>query len=155
MAQYRILTQQELLSLEKEFVEFLVVNGITAPDWEQMKTDNPAKANKLLDLFSDVVFEGIFRKVQYLDFRSPDKLMSFQCLAEKMVLVCMESTAGGDLMDSAFYAQAMTGKVEGLKVFTTEKPYSKKRELELFEMTEQGCEISKSGKLFKTICLAL
>jgi len=155
MPKFRTLTAQELEPLEKEFIDFLVVNGIVAADWETMKSEAPNKANRMIELFSDVVFEGIFRKVNFLDFESPNRLMAFQCLDEKMVLVAMEATNGQDLTSPAFHAQALAGKADGLKVYTTEKAYSKERELELFEMTQQGCTISKSGELFKSLCLAL
>ena len=63
---YRRLNTEELASLEKEFIDFLVVNGITAPDWEQMKKDNPENSDQMIELFSEVVFEGIFRKTKFL-----------------------------------------------------------------------------------------
>ena len=37
MPKYRLLTQDELNELEHEFINYLVLNGITAEDWEDIK----------------------------------------------------------------------------------------------------------------------
>ena len=44
MAKYRLLSSDELKALEKEFVEYLVVNGITADEWERLKKEENDKA---------------------------------------------------------------------------------------------------------------
>ena len=90
---YRALTTEELQELEREFVEYLVVNGITAEDWKKLRTDTPKKAEDILTLFSDVVFESILRKVDFLEKRMPHELMIFQCLKDRMVLVGITSSA--------------------------------------------------------------
>lgn len=155
MIKYRKLSSDELLSLEKEFVEYLILNGITAPDWEKIKSEDKEKAGQIIDLFSDVVFEGIMRKVKFLEIRTATEIKAVQCLPEKMVVVgmiCDDKNA--DLSDPGFIARAATEPPAGLKVYTTELSYSEDREKELFEMTESGYIIS-DGALFKTLCLVL
>ena len=154
---YRLLSREELLELEKEFVEYLVLNGIAADDWEKMKINDHEGAERIIELFSDVVFEGILRKVQYLEYRAEDFVHTFQCLDDKLVLVAMECEGGEDevnFMDSEFIQQAAVRPPENLIVNTNSKPYSKTRELELFDMISAGCTIS-DGSLFKTLCLIL
>ena len=140
MKHYRRLTKEELEPLEQEFVEFLVVNGITADDWVKLKEEESEKANKMIDLFSEVVFEGIFRKAQFLEIRTKQFVHAYQCLTDKIVLV------GAEVTDPA-------ANVADLNIFMTEKPYGAKREHELFEMTQKGCSIS-DGELFKSLSLA-
>lgn len=155
MIKYRKLSSEELLSLEKEFVEYLILNGITAPDWEKIKREDKEKAEQIIDLFSDVVFEGIMRKVKFLEMRTAAEIKAVQCLPEKMVvvgMVCNDKTA--DLSDPGFIARAATEPPAGLKVYTTELPYNEEREKELFQMTEAGYIIS-DGAMFKSLCLAL
>ena len=41
MVKYRALTHEELESMEKEFIDFLVLNGITGEDWEKLKNEKP------------------------------------------------------------------------------------------------------------------
>jgi hypothetical protein len=44
MAKYRLLTLEELKSMEKEFVDFLVLNGIPGEDWVKLKDTDPDRA---------------------------------------------------------------------------------------------------------------
>ena len=156
MSKYRLLSMKELQELEKEFVEYLVLNGITADDWEMIKGEDISRAQQIIELFSDVVFEGIMRKVKFLEFRTTHEVKVFQCLKSKLVLVGMTSVADPDIdfTNTNFVRKAMNNPPPGLKVYTSEKTYDKVREIELFEMIQAGAVIV-DGQLFKTLCLAL
>ena len=155
MAKYRLLTREELSEFKKEFIDYLVVNGLTAEDWEKIKIDSPEKANKMLELFSDVVFEGVLRKVTFLDFKSKSSIKSFQCLEDKIVLVGIDTNNESlNLLDVKEVSSFVEKPPKGLSVYTSEKQYSKGREKELFSMISSGCEIA-DGSLFKSLCLAL
>lgn len=155
MPKYRLLTIEELQALEKEFVEYLAVNGIGGPDWQNLKRQEPEKADRIVELFSDVVFEGTMRKVRFLEFRSEKMVQCFQCLDEKLVLVALEASpmTEVDFTDASFIQRAVDEGIPGLKVFTTEKPYGKTREVELFDMVQAGCQVA-DGQLFKALLLA-
>ena len=88
---YRRLSTKELNELEKEFIDFLIVNGITADVWVDLKAEDKVKTDSIIDSFSDVVFEGVLRKVKYLDFITPTSVKCFQCLENEMVLVGLDS----------------------------------------------------------------
>ena len=79
---YRRLTLEELKPLENEFIDFLVVNGVIADDWEQLLVNDVEKSNQIIDAFSEVVFEGIMRKTQFLEYRSKGELITFSCMAD-------------------------------------------------------------------------
>jgi len=154
MPKYRLLTQDELNELEQEFINYLVVNGITAEDWEDIKKNKQERAEEVLALFSDVIFEGVMRKIKFLDNKSPQSLKSFQCLADKIVLVGLDVSNPINLLDVKEFQQILDQSPSDVKVYNTEKKYSKTRELELFDMIDKGCEIS-DGILFKNLCLVL
>jgi hypothetical protein len=156
MPTYRVLTLEELTELEKEFVEYLVLNGITAEDWVKMKDQDKEGAERVIELFSDVVFEGIMRNVIFLEYHAESFVHAFQCLADKLVLVAMESEddAAVNFLDPAFIEAATINPPDKLIVRTTSKLYSKTREKELFDMIQAGCTISDGG-LFKALCLKL
>lgn len=156
MPKFRVLSLDELQELEKEFVEFLVLNGITASDWMKMKEKDSSSSERMLELFSDVVFESILRKAKFLEKRGKNYLHVFQCLPEEVVLVAMESpnVEDVDFTSPDFISSSMLTPPESLHVYTTSKPYGKERELELFDMLEAGCLIT-DDKLFKALCLAL
>lgn len=149
---FRRLTTEELASLEKEFVDFLVVNGVTAPDWVKMKEETPDIAEQMIELFSEVVFEGIFRKAKFLEIKTPKFIHAYQCLDDKIILVGMESSDPAINLTQLSFNQDSHFKSELISLFMTEKKYSKKREYELFDMTQKGCEMS-DGQLFKSLSL--
>lgn len=156
MAKYRLLTFDELEELEKEFIEYLILNGIAADDWAKIKIDEPENSHKIIHLFSDVVFENIMRKTQFLELRDKYEVKVLQCLKDKFVLVGLNATKikNAHLTDSAYLQTSMANPPSGLEVYTSEIIYKKSREQEIFLMTQNGYSIS-SGDLFKALCLAL
>ncbi len=152
---YRLLTLPELEELEKEFVDYLVVNGITVDDWVKMKAEEVEKADQIIELFSDVVFEGVMRKVKFLDVVTPKSIKTFQCLSDQMVLVGLDTSEHSSIdFTTQPLAAVQEHAAEQLSVYTSEKTYSKDRELELFYMTQHGATIS-DGTYFKALCLLL
>ena len=144
----RLLTNEELTQFEEEFIQYLVVNGITADDWEKLKLENKESAEKILDLFSDVVFEQILRKVLFLEIRQANYIQAIQCLGEKMIMVALSvSDKSIDL------SKDIPTSFEGLDLHTGEKEYASSREKELFELIEKGYEIT-DGKLFKSLMMS-
>ena len=59
-----------------------------------------------------------------------------------------------DFLDPAFIEQAVANPPAGIRAYTTDKPYAKRREEEIFDMLENGCMIS-DGKLYKAIATTL
>lgn len=155
MPKYRLLSSEELKALEKEFIEYLVVNGITADDWVSLKKNDLQKAENIIEFFSDVVFEGIMRKTNFLEHRGKSFLRVFQCLSDRMVLVAMETEdSQADFTNPEFIKKAMSQPPNGLKVFTLEKKYEAERGLEIFKMIQSGCVIT-DDRLFKALCMVL
>jgi hypothetical protein len=156
MPKYRLLTIEELQALEKEFIEYLVVNGISSTDWTSLKEEQPASAERIIELFSDLILGTILKNVGYLEKRGKNHLHVFQCLKEDLVLVAMEGPNQEeiDFTNPDFISSSMLTPPSSLQVYTTQKPYTLERELELFKMIEEGCVITQD-KLFKALCLAL
>lgn len=152
MAKYRLLTKDELKSLEKEFVEYLVVNGITADEWKRLKIEENDKAQQVTDLFSDVIMEGALRKVKFLDLYTSETVQGIQCLEDRMIMMAVKSEDESvDLLARTHFtlADVKSGKVT---VYKGQKKYDNNREQAIFEMTQKGYEVSE-GKLFKELAL--
>ncbi len=151
---YRRLTKEELVELEKEFVEFLVVNGIVADDWGKLKQNEPDKAEQIIEQFSDVIFEGTLRKIQFVDIVSKSKLYTFQCLPDKIILRGLEAKEGSnlDFLDDGKVQELLANSSADIQLVKSEKNYHPNREEELFGMLQRGALIS-DGKWFKAICL--
>ncbi len=154
MAKYRVLTNQELVELEKEFVDYLVVNGIAADDWEKIKHETPENADRIIELFSDVVLESVLRKAEFLELRTADLLLCFHCLQEKIILFGMRGGEDTNFLDPDFVQGALSNPPGDLEIFTSEKAYLTTREEELFQMLNEGHVIS-DGALYKALALAM
>ncbi|MEX1193353.1 MAG: DUF6495 family protein [Brumimicrobium sp.] len=154
MPKYRSLTTQELKELESEFVDFLVVNGITANQWVKVKKGSKETAEKIIEQFSDVVWEGVLRKIMFLEHRTPQNLRTFQCLDDKIILmgINIEDPSIDITKNDDF--KALQQKLPKAKTYTTEKKYNNKREEEIFRLIQDGCYKS-DGKMFKAIALSL
>ncbi|MBT8221153.1 MAG: hypothetical protein KJP00_15100 [Bacteroidia bacterium] len=149
MAKYRMLAPEELQSLEKEFIEFLILNGITSEDWEDLKSKDQKAYIGIIESFSDVVFEKILRKTRFLEFRDKKDIYCIQCLEKKMILVGVKSDGNIDFEQSGIENIINSG----LKTYITEKSYKGDRQLEIFQMLQNGYQIS-GGDLYKKLSVA-
>ncbi len=127
---YERISQEELEKMEKEFIDFLVINGITVADWVSIKENEPLNADKIINQFSDVVWESILRSTKYLDKIEENTSYFFKCDVEDIYLI-------------------MINKGNKTKKATSKK-YTKSREQEMFNMILSGCVIS-DGENFKEL----
>lgn len=127
---YERISKEELEKIEKEFIDFLVVNGITATDWVSIKENEPLTADEIINQFSDVVWESILRSTEYLDKIEDNTSYFFKCAAEDIYLIMVEKL----------------NKTQK----STSKKYTKCREEEMFNMILSGCEIS-NGENFNEL----
>jgi len=151
MQKFKRLTSEELNELEKEFIDFLVVNGIVAEDWEKLKKESLEKADSIIEQFSDVVYTQIFRSNQFLDFVSKEEIRCFQFNQKEVVLVGLKSENSHIDLRSTAPSEL---KKHNFKVYTKTKKYLSNREEEMFALVESGASISE-GELFKNLCLSL
>ena len=86
---YRRLTNEELQEIETAFVRFLASNSVTADDWVKIKTTDTEKAEGLIEMSSDIVFDNTLEKVEYLEFKTAKDIKLFHCQADKMELMGM------------------------------------------------------------------
>jgi siroheme synthase len=121
---YVRLSAEELQELEKEFIDFLVVNGITATDWVAIKENEPLNADEIINQFSDVVWESIMRSTKYLNKVEKTTAYYFKCNTNDIAL-----------------KKIIKGN-NGAEMFTALKGYKKVREEEMFDMIQSGCTIS-------------
>lgn len=152
---YRRLAVDELKELEPEFIRFLAANSIPGPDWEKMLKSSPDKANQFIDQFSDIVMERTLKNIKYLEYRTKDDIKVFNCKEDNIVLMglMIDGESPIDLRKDLQVAEMVASLNQSnatLKTYRAEKTYSKEREVELFEMLENGCMITNE-KLFDSI----
>ena len=79
MTKFRTLSTEELRPLKKEFIAFLSANTITGKDWALIKKNKPKEAEKIIDLFSDTVWQTTLDKICCLERREEKQLCIFLC----------------------------------------------------------------------------
>ena len=149
MAKYRLLSNKELKLMEKDFIEYLVVNSITADDWIKLKKNDPEKAQMILELFSDVVLEKVLRKSQYLKKVNKDSILCFHYQSNQVVLVGIQENIPGAIT-KLWTSQSYN--IDDYELMHSEKEYKEQREIEMYRMIEKGAIIS-DGKLYKQLIL--
>ena len=144
MAKFRALTLDELQSMEKEFVDFLVLNGIPGDDWVKIKKGDPEKADGICEAFSDVVFTKILKNCRYLERHASKQIVSIFCDENKMFLQGLDAPIDMDVdfTNKVEFEKLKTDPPKGLQTIKSEKEYSKDRELEIWEMLNDGFFVS-------------
>jgi len=144
MAKYRLLTLDELKSMEKEFVDFLVLNGIPGDDWVKLKNTDPDRAEGICDAFSDVVFTKILKKCRYIEKHAPKQIVSIFCDENKMHLLGLDAPDDVhiDFTNANDFEKIKKDPPKGLQTIKSEKAYAKEREVEIWDMLNNGFFIS-------------
>lgn len=138
---FQRLPESDLQELEQDFIHFLASASITAQDWVNMKEQETDKANELIEVFSDIVYEKVFKNMRYLDHRTPTSLKVFFLDQEKIFMngIEVDESSGIDLTKDDFLKELSKGNTSGLNVFSQEKAYQGNREEEIFRMMQNGC----------------
>ncbi|WP_026755499.1 DUF6495 family protein [Sediminibacter sp. Hel_I_10] len=146
---YSRLTKEQFEELKQEFINFLATQSITAEEWEDIKTNTPETAEQELDVFSDLIWEGVLSKVKYLEHISPQQMHLFHCAKKEMRLIALKikkediditTTEGYDW----FRQNLLSDDVE---FFTAKKEYSEDKGVDKFKLIQEGANITK-GELY-------
>ena len=151
-SKYKRLNNEELKALEKEFVNFLSSMQITGPDWEKMKKNEEGKAEELILVFSDVVYDKVLTKIKFLEYRDVKTLNIFKCMDDKIALVGLrvKDHSSLDLTAPDIFSQWTNNNTSSVNVIKTEKSYIKERGEEIFELLQNGCLIT-DDRLFNLL----
>lgn len=146
---YRQLTKEQLEELHQEFALFLASQSIDTKEWQIIKKEKPNIAEEELNIFSDMVWDDVLSKTNYLEHFSKTIINLFKCnenTIERIVIKVnwdinfFEERGLEWLLKNPFH-----NDVEILKGI---KKYEKDRNIELFNLIENGSVISK-GELFE------
>ncbi|MFY0643299.1 MAG: hypothetical protein JXR19_02415 [Bacteroidia bacterium] len=147
---YKRLSIEELEELREEFVNFLVVVGITADEWSVLLKEEKDKASDIIDQFSDVVWEGVLRKAKYLHRITERSIYAFHCEADRIHLIRLtDCKSNADFNDESYLAKRLRNP-SGLRVAKKTKGYTKNREDEIYDLISTGCIIS-DGLLYRSL----
>jgi len=149
MTKYTRLTKEQFEELHQEFINFLATQTITAEEWKQIKKKKPEAAEEELDIFSDLIWEGVLNKAEYLENISPQQLFLFKVEEKAMKLIVVKTTNETiDVTTVEGYKWLQTNFTgDEVEFFTASKEYSNDKKMDIFSLIQQGANITK-GELF-------
>ncbi|WP_460218508.1 DUF6495 family protein [Psychroserpens sp. MEBiC05023] len=146
---YSRLSKEQFEELHQEFINFLATQSITAKEWADIKANKPEIAEQELDVFSDLIWEGVLSKVQYLEHISPQQMHLFHCSEKQMRLIALKiKNADIDITTKDGYAWFRDNLMsDDIEFFTASKDYSKDKNQDKFKLIQEGANITK-GQLY-------
>ncbi|MEY8848785.1 DUF6495 family protein [Psychroserpens sp. XS_ASV72] len=147
---YARLTKEQFEELHQEFINFLATQSITADEWKDIKANKPEVAEQELDVFSDLIWEGVLSKVAYLEHISPQQMHLFQCTEKDMRLIALKiKNKNVDITTTEGYEWLRNNLLsDEVEFFTSRKGYSEEKGQDKFKLIQEGANITK-GELFQ------
>ena len=146
---YSRLTKEQFEELHQEFINFLATQSVTADEWENLKTNKPELAEMELDVFSDLIWEGVLNKAEYLENISPQHMYLFHLGENKMHAIVLNIKNEVDIPTKEGYNWLRENLMdENVEFLQADKDYTNDKNLDKFKMVEQGAVITK-GDLYR------
>jgi len=146
---YKRLTKEQFESLHQEFANFLATQSIDKKEWDLIKSNTPEIAEQELDVFSDLIWEGVLTNAQFLEHFSKNHIFLFHC-QEKLIqsIVIKSLVAEVDFM----YKDGLQWLSDNLFTETVEmhigkKEYDGNRNEAIFNLISEGAILS-DGQLY-------
>lgn len=145
---YRQLTKEQFESLYQEFALFLASQKIDVAEWNLIKTAQPEVADNEMNMFSDVVWDDVITKTNYVEHFSETSVNLFKCGGGEIHRIAIKVNKDINLLEQNGFEWLMKNPTDNLvDVFKGSKPYNLDRNIEIFDLIEKGGEISK-GEIF-------
>lgn len=147
---YARLTKEQFEELHQEFINFLASQSITAEEWADIKANKPELVDQELDLFSDLIWEGVLNNVKYLEHISPRQLMLFSISETHMDLIAIKiDNEEIDITSEYGYNWLQKNlQDDSVSLYTSNKAIGEDRNKDIFILIQQGANITK-GELYR------
>ena len=145
---YRRLTKEQFESLDKEFAQFLASQKIDKDQWNNIKANKPELVEEELNIFSDMVWEDVLNKVNYLEHISENSMNLFKINDQSISRIVVQIHKSIDLFKEDDYKWLLNNpNDDSITYFKGSKEYQKEKNKEIFNLIEKGSQISR-GELF-------
>ncbi len=153
---YTQLTKEQFEELNEEFAVFLAAQSIDVKEWDSIKKEKPELADKELQVFSDFVWEKVLNKANYIEHFSKNTLNLFKCEENSIQRIVVKVKKEGiNLLDkNGFNWFLDNSKDDSIAYLKGKKTYGKEKNMEIFELIQQGGVVS-DGKLFEAIYIII
>jgi hypothetical protein len=149
---YKRLTKEQFEELHKEFTNFLASQSIDKSEWDTIKSEKPEVAEQELDIFSDLIWEGVLTNAQYLEHFSKNHIFLFHCqdkFIQSIVLKALEPQV--DFMQKEGLQWLSDNMfTDTVEIHLGKKEYQEERNTAIFDLIKEGAILS-DGQLYLQI----
>jgi hypothetical protein len=149
---YARLTKEQFDELNQEFITFLATQTIDKVEWDTIKANQPEVAEQELDVFSDLIWEGVLSRAEYLEHFSKNHIFLFQCFETYIQSIVLKSLVPETNFLTTEGLQWLSDNMftETIEIKTGKKVFTEERNASIFGLIQQGSFLS-DGQLFKQI----
>ncbi|GFD96691.1 hypothetical protein KUL156_42920 [Alteromonas sp. KUL156] len=146
---YRQLTKEQFEGLHEEFARFLASQNIDKKEWDELKKEKPHVAEDEMNVFSDVVWDDVLTKTEYLEHFSPNLVNLFKCEEKEMHRIVIKIDKEINVLEQEGFEWLLKNpNDEAIEFLRGSKAYQEERNVEIFDLIEKGSTISK-GELYE------
>lgn len=149
---YTRLTKEQLEELHPEFSRFLAAQSIDKKEWSVIKEIKPQAAEEMLDIFSDLIWEGVLQKVDYVETWGKNRVFLFFFDTDTIELIIVKGLHPDIDFITAEGFQWLKENFDKdeVELYKALKAYSSDKNKDKFECIEQGGVITK-GEFFNNL----
>jgi len=153
---YARLTQEQFNELHAEFTNFLASQAIDKKEWDNLKAQKPEVAEQELDVFSDLIWEGVLNRAEFLEHFSKDYIFLFRCSDSFIhsIVIKSQNPEVDFLTRSGLEWLGDNMFTDNVEMKVGKKPFGEDRNASIFSLIQQGAFLS-GGELYKQIDTAL
>ena len=149
---YKRLTKEQFEALHQEFITFLATQSIDKAEWDKIKEQKPEVAEQELDVFSDLIWEGVLTNANYLEHFSKNHIFLFHCQEKLMQSIVLKSlNADVDFMSKEGLSWLSDNIfTDAVEMHLGKKEYQGERNKAIFDLITEGAILS-DGQLYLQI----
>jgi hypothetical protein len=149
---YKRLTKEQFEALHQEFANFLASQSIDKKEWDEIKSNKPEVADQELDVFSDLIWEGVLTSAQFLEHFSKNHIFLFHCQEKQIESLVIKSLVSEVDFLTTEGLQWLSDNLftDTVEVHVGKKDYDKERNDAIFDLITQGTILS-DGQLYLQI----
>ena len=135
---YSRLSKEQFNLLNKEFSNYLATLSIDKLKWNLLKK-NKVNVDKILDDFSDLVWDKVISEKVYLIHFSKKQVFFFLCDLKFIELISISINSEINLRNKNIW-KWITKNIfsENVDIFHSKKKYLEDRKIEIFELIKMG-----------------
>lgn len=126
----------------------MATQSIDVKEWNQIKKEKPNVAEEEMNIFSDVVWDDVLTKTNYVEHFSKTTANLFKCGKDEIHRIAIKVNWDINLLEQNGFEWLMKNPMDNsVEIFKGSKKYNKERNSEIFDLIEKGSVISK-GEIF-------